>query len=453
LYSGALAEGDFSINEQAALNVPRLYIKAGGNVGIGTESPSQKLNVVGDANITGNLYASSGVQGDSSSNDGVVGWTGNSGKSGVYGYSSAGTGVTGRSEAALGRGVFGRAIASDGIGVYGWGSGTAGTGVYGKANGTDGYAVYGEASSSSGMNFGGWFSSASTGGTGVWAEAPNTGVHGYSYSADGRGVYGEAHGSGGVGVYGKSSSGYAGLFDGDVNVVGEAHFADRVGIGTTSPEAGGLHVRKHASASPGIICEMFQQGFPTFSHVGIISKVSGVDVGAIAIMAEATGDYMGGTGTGVDANGTAYDFYASGPGTDYGSASSIRWKSDIRRIDDALGKVLRLRGVYFNWDSAHGGRHDVGMVAEEVGEVLPEIVSYEENGVDATGMDYSKLTPLLVEAVKALKAEVDNVRQHDAEKDAQIEALKQRSERLKGRLAAMEAAVGTLVEQQEGGRL
>jgi len=45
------------------------------------------------------------------------------------------------------------------------------------------------------------------------------------------------------------------------------------------------------------------------------------------------------------------------------------------------------------------------MIAEEVGAVLPEIVQYEENGVDAMGMDYSKLTPLLVEAVKALKAE------------------------------------------------
>jgi hypothetical protein len=68
---------------------------------------------------------------------------------------------------------------------------------------------------------------------------------------------------------------------------------------------------------------------------------------------------------------------------------------------------MNLRGVYFNWDAEHGGQHDVGMVAEEVGKVLPEIVEYEENGIDATGMDYGKLTPLLVEAVKALKAEND----------------------------------------------
>jgi hypothetical protein len=76
---------------------------------------------------------------------------------------------------------------------------------------------------------------------------------------------------------------------------------------------------------------------------------------------------------------------------------------------------MNLRGVYFNWDAEHGGQHDVGMIAEEVGQVLPEIVEYEENGIDATGMDYSKLTPLLVEAVKALKTEVDQMRKENAE--------------------------------------
>jgi len=67
--------------------------------------------------------------------------------------------------------------------------------------------------------------------------------------------------------------------------------------------------------------------------------------------------------------------------------------------------------VYFNWDAEHGGRYDVGMIAEEVGKVLPEIVDYEENGIDAVGMDYSKLTPLLVEAIKELKAENDALKQ------------------------------------------
>ncbi len=58
------------------------------------------------------------------------------------------------------------------------------------------------------------------------------------------------------------------------------------------------------------------------------------------------------------------------------------------------------------------------MIAEEVGKVLPEIVVYEANGVDANGMDYSKITPLLLEAIKAQQKE--------------IELLKARLEKLEG---------------------
>jgi len=119
----------------------------------------------------------------------------------------------------------------------------------------------------------------------------------------------------------------------------------------------------------------------------------------------------GNDGTGVYGWGRKYDFYAGGPGTNYGAISSIRWKRNIQDIDNPLDKILQLRGVYFDWDAEHGGQHDVGMIAEEVGKVLPEIVEYEENGIDATGMDYSKLTPLLVEAVKELKKENDLLKQ------------------------------------------
>jgi hypothetical protein len=118
----------------------------------------------------------------------------------------------------------------------------------------------------------------------------------------------------------------------------------------------------------------------------------------------------GSTNYGVYSSGASpgYDFYATGSGTNYGSSSSIRWKRDIVEIDDPLGKVNDLRGIYFTWDKEHGGLHDIGMVAEEVGEVLPEIVEYETDGSGyATGMDYSMLTPLLVEAVKEQQEQIE----------------------------------------------
>ena len=88
-------------------------------------------------------------------------------------------------------------------------------------------------------------------------------------------------------------------------------------------------------------------------------------------------------------------------------------------IPDPIEKIKAIRGVFFDWDEAHGGKHAVGMIAEEVGKVLPEIVDYEENGIDAIGMDYSKITPLLLEAIKAQQAEIELLKG----KVAQLEKL------------------------------
>ncbi len=130
--------------------------------------------------------------------------------------------------------------------------------------------------------------------------------------------------------------------------------------------------------------------------------------------------YSSGTnGTGVRGNGDKYDFYASGGGENYASSSSKRWKRNIIEIDNPLEKLAEIRGVYFNWDQEHGGKHDIGCIAEEVGKVLPEIVVYEENGIDADGMDYTKLAPLLIEAVKELQQIVEA-------QQKEIEALKKR---------------------------
>lgn len=119
---------------------------------------------------------------------------------------------------------------------------------------------------------------------------------------------------------------------------------------------------------------------------------------------------LGENSTGVFGEGQNYDFYANGPGVDYGSGSSIRWKKNITPISSPIEKIMAIRGVTFDWDETHGGKHDVGMIAEEVGKVLPEIVVYEENRLDAIGMDYSKITPLLLEAIKAQQAEIETLK-------------------------------------------
>jgi hypothetical protein len=88
--------------------------------------------------------------------------------------------------------------------------------------------------------------------------------------------------------------------------------------------------------------------------------------------------------------------------------SSRRLKKNIQPISNALDKVLRLRGVYFDWKE--DGKHDIGLVAEEVGEVIPEAVDYEENGKDARALAYSRLVAVLIEAVKEQQKQIETMR-------------------------------------------
>jgi endosialidase-like protein len=84
--------------------------------------------------------------------------------------------------------------------------------------------------------------------------------------------------------------------------------------------------------------------------------------------------------------------------------SSRRWKTNIQTLPNALAKVQQLRGV--SYDLKDSGKHEIGVIAEEVGAVVPELVSYEPNGKDARSVDYSRLTALLIEATKEQQREL-----------------------------------------------
>ena len=107
--------------------------------------------------------------------------------------------------------------------------------------------------------------------------------------------------------------------------------------------------------------------------------------------------------------------------------SSRRWKTNIQTLPNALAKVEKLRGV--SYDLKANGKHEVGVIAEEVGAVVPEVVSYEENGKDARGVDYSRLTALLIEATKEQQALI-------REQQAQIARLARQVKTIKAALKA-----------------
>jgi len=90
--------------------------------------------------------------------------------------------------------------------------------------------------------------------------------------------------------------------------------------------------------------------------------------------------------------------------------SDRRLKDNITPISDSLAKVLSISGNTFDWNEKTSREgHDVGLIAQEVNEVLPEAVTERDNGYLA--VDYQKLVPLLVEAIKELSSKVENLEQ------------------------------------------
>ena len=89
--------------------------------------------------------------------------------------------------------------------------------------------------------------------------------------------------------------------------------------------------------------------------------------------------------------------------------SDQRLKDNIVPIPNALNKVLSISGNTFDWNKKSGKEgKEAGVIAQEILEVLPEVVTTRDNGYLA--VNYEKLVPLLIEAIKELKAEVEELK-------------------------------------------
>ena len=130
-------------------------------------------------------------------------------------------------------------------------------------------------------------------------------------------------------------------------------------------------------------------------------------------------------GVGTAHSGVAGEIRATNNVTAYYS-SDARLKENFRPLVNPLQMVKAIRGVRYDWTAEYieraGGedgyfvrKQDVGVIAQEIEAVLPEIVADREDGYKA--VRYERLTALLIEAVKELSGQVDGLK-------AEIEALK-----------------------------
>jgi hypothetical protein len=99
------------------------------------------------------------------------------------------------------------------------------------------------------------------------------------------------------------------------------------------------------------------------------------------------------------------DIHASG---DIISSSDVRLKGDINTIPDALNKVSQLRGVEFTKNNEMNAIKHIGLIAQEVEEIIPEVVTEDENGYKSVA--YANIVGLLIEAIKEQQTQIEELK-------------------------------------------
>lgn len=118
-----------------------------------------------------------------------------------------------------------------------------------------------------------------------------------------------------------------------------------------------------------------------------------------------------GAGASIYVDETANEEFTYNPSTgilkakEFDALSDARLKTNIVDIEDALGKVDQLRGVEYDW--VNGSGSSVGIIAQELQEVYPQLVS--DNGERLT-VNYNGLVGLLISAVKEISAELSDLK-------------------------------------------
>ena len=188
----------------------------------------------------------------------------------------------------------------------------------------------------------------------------------------------------------------------------------------------------------GALCSFGADGLTNATAIGIFASVAQSN----SLVLGGTGYYAVKVGIGTT---TPTNVFTIGQGAGQAIAdgwatySSRRWKTNIHTLHDALGKIEQLRGVSYNLKDS--GKPEIGVIAEEVGAVVPEVVSWEKNGKDAQSVDYGRLTALLIEATKEQQALIREQQEQIRAQQAQMKVQQAQIGRLTRQVKTIQATI------------
>ena len=183
-----------------------------------------------------------------------------------------------------------------------------------------------------------------------------------------------------------------------------------VGIGTTSPSYK-LHVNT-SDTSANVIG--VTNGTQTLT-LGVNNSSGGsflFENGSNALRFGTAGsermriDSSGNVGIGTTSPSYLLDVNGTARVTTLIETSAAKYKTNIQPLESQLSKVTQLEPVTFDWIDKPNHKTNIGLIADEVEKIYPEFVSKTEDG-EIEGIEYSKLTTVLIQSIKELKEIVD----------------------------------------------
>ena len=177
-----------------------------------------------------------------------------------------------------------------------------------------------------------------------------------------------------------------------------------INIGTLDNYHGDLYSSRR---SLGFSVQSSQQGFVWRYNSMNSSYQAGMSLRSDGRLNVAYGIKVGGGISDTGNVSSTYRLYVSGQiysTSNISAYSDKRAKENIKPITDGLDKVLKLEGVYYNMKEGHSPNEDhtrprVGVLAQDVQKILPEVVTYAEEE-DMYSVDYGNITAVLIEAIK-----------------------------------------------------
>ncbi len=334
--------------------------------------------------------------------------TGNGSALHAHTYSTGtGAAISGEAEAATG-----------GIGVYGYNGGT-GRAIFGYTNNGIGISGY---SASGGI--GGLFSSVA--GYALITENGNVGIGTNTPVAkmDIKGSDYFTHF-----YYGANEDTYIrGGKAGSRVLINDEAGQGSVGIGITSPNQyldikGRMRIYHSTFGTAGL---WLNNASNTFGG----SDGAFVGINCSAAGSETVGFFIGGQwGFDVDRTGNGRFGGTVTTTSGFACASDLRYKKDIQPLENALENIQRINGVSYHWkneefpDRNFPNQNQIGFIAQDLEKIYPEMVFTDAKGYKS--VDYARLTPVLVEALKELKNENTNLKENQKSLESRLEKLEE----------------------------